>query len=117
MKRMGKPRRTKLSTIAGVVSVEPESTTTISAQSPRLSRHLSMQAASLRQITAALKPSAALAGGSEGRTGDRVAGSLRAISPSVLAGRGRSLAASGVVRLRRRQEFAISGRFAQGWQA
>src|SRR5271170_2471542 len=81
MNRTGKPRRTKSSTIAGVASVEPESTTTISAQSRRLSRQLPMQGASLKQITAALRPSAPGAGGSEGRTGDRLAGSVKAIQP------------------------------------
>jgi hypothetical protein len=39
----------------------------------------------LRQITAALRLSALLASGSEGRAGDKVAGSVRAISPSILA--------------------------------
>src|SRR5271163_2595123 len=92
MNRTGKLRRTKSSTIAGVASVEPESTTTISAQSRRLSRQLPMQAASLRQITAALRPSTPGAGGSEGRTGVRVAGSVKAIQPSVLASRGPRIA-------------------------
>src|SRR4029077_18613647 len=87
MKRTGKPRRTKSSTIAGVASVEPESTTTISAQSPRLSRHLPMQSASLRQITAALRASATPgAGGSERCSGDSVAGSVSAISLSASRG-------------------------------
>ena len=46
-----------------------------------------MQAASLRQITAALKASALLAdGGAERSSGDNVAGSVRAISPSVSRG-------------------------------
>ncbi len=114
---MGKPRRTKSSTIAGVASVEPESTTTISAQSPRLSRHLPMQAASLRQITAALKPSAALAGGSEGRTGDRSRGIVESHLAFCSGGPGPKSGGIEGVRLRKRQEFAISGRFAQGWQA
>src|ERR1700744_4948307 len=86
MNRIGKPRRTKSSTIAGVASVEPESTTTMSAQSRSLFTHLPMQAASLRQITAALKARAPPgARGSEGCAGDRVAGSVRAISPCVRA--------------------------------
>src|SRR3984957_5302712 len=86
MNRTGKPRRAKSSTIAGVASVDPESTTTISAQSPRLSRHFPMQAASLKQITAALTPSARLVDSPEGRAGDRAAGSFRAISPSAFFG-------------------------------
>ena len=61
-----------------------------------------MQAASLRQMTAALKSARPLAGGSEGRTGDRVAGSVKAISPSVLAARLRI--------------GPISGPFAESWQ-
>ena len=89
MNRTGKPRRTKSSTIAGVASVEPESTTTISAQSRRLSRHLPMQAASLKQITAALSSSARAEDGSERRAGDSVAGSVRAID-LLLSRRGRA---------------------------
>ena len=58
MSRMGKPRRANSSTIASVPSVEPESTTMISAKPLRLCRHLPMQAASLRQMMAALAASA-----------------------------------------------------------
>ena len=53
MRRIAKPRREKSSTIASVRSVEPESTTTISANPSRLDRHLPMQASSFLQMTVA----------------------------------------------------------------
>src|SRR5580698_7202923 len=116
MNRMGKPRRIKSSTIACVASVEPESTTTISAQSRRLSRHLPMQVASLRQITAALKARASPDGGSEAWMGDRVAGSVRAISASASRG---SRADTELQRSDRGEPEArpISGPIVWGWQA
>ena len=69
MSRMGKPRRANSSTIASVPSVEPESTTMISAKPLRLCRHLPMQAPSLRQMMAALAASARRGriGGMDGR--------------------------------------------------
>ena len=53
MSRIGKPRLEKSSTIASVPSVEPESTTMISASPSRLDRHLPMHASSFLQMTVA----------------------------------------------------------------
>ena len=53
MRRIGKPLRENPSTIASVRSVEPESTTTISASPSRLARHLPMQASSFLQMIVA----------------------------------------------------------------
>src|SRR5277367_5669122 len=101
MTRIGKPRRANESTMASVSSDEPESTTTISANPARLSRHLPIQAASLRQITAALRPSAPPEGGSECSGGDKVAGSVNAIEPSVSPRRGVHLPSEGSLRIGR----------------
>ena len=69
------------STMVSVASDEPELTTTISAKSRKLSRHFPMQAASLRQMIAALSASAlsAGAGGSE-RGREKVAGCFKSMA-------------------------------------
>src|SRR5436305_12043800 len=53
MRRRGKPRAATDLTISSVLSVEPESTTMISASPSRLAKHLPMQASSFLQMTVA----------------------------------------------------------------